>query len=417
MNFIANLLTFWIPIQTYRKSIRKNIKKNIFKFFILHSKKFKYISSKIDQYVCTAIDPRKAVYIMQLGFLNNTGTDCYMGGAERYCLDISKIIEKFGYKVFLFQLGDKKLKDDFWIKKYENITIIGINHNVENYYGIISLLTSPKLVIYSGITNWFNPHKSSILISHGITWDHPQQNANFKEIYESLELANELVSVDTNTISWFRSSFSNTLQNKNLKMTYIPNYVNLNEYQPSDNKIDKNITITFPRRLSPERGFWLIADTLSSILDKHDNVIFEFIGYIHGDNIKDKLNSLIEKYPNRIKHYLCDSKNMPIVYKRADITLIPTLYSEGTSLSCIEAMASGNAIIATNIGGLPNLIINNFNGILINPDKDELFNAISKLIQDAELREKLKKNAIMVSKEFSKTNWDISWQNVLSKYL
>ena len=47
-------------------------------------------------------------------------------------------------------------------------------------------------------------------------------------------------------------------------------------------------------------------------------------------------------------------------YQNADITLIPSLYSEGTSLSCIEAMACGNAVIATRIGGLSDLIINDF---------------------------------------------------------
>lgn len=73
---------------------------------------------------------------------------------------------------------------------------------------------------------------------------------------------------------------------------------------------------------------------------------------------------------------------MPDCYKNADITLIPTIYSEGTSLSCLEAMACGNFVIATNIGGLTNLIINNYNGILINPDKNELKQALKNALEN-----------------------------------
>ena len=59
------------------------------------------------------------------------------------------------------------------------------------------------------------------------------------------------------------------------------------------------------------------------------------------------------KYQNRIHHYLLEPEQMPNVYKNYDISLISTLYSESTSLSYLETQASCNAIIATNIDGLP----------------------------------------------------------------
>lgn len=78
---------------------------------------------------------------------------------------------------------------------------------------------------------------------------------------------------------------------------------------------------------------------------------------------------------------------MPEVYRRADIVLVPTCYSEGTSLSCLEAMASGCAVIATNVGGLPELIINRFNGLLIAPEAEALAEALTQLIEQPELRQ------------------------------
>ena len=58
---------------------------------------------------------------------------------------------------------------------------------------------------------------------------------------------------------------------------------------------------------------------------------------------------------------------MPQVYRYADIVLIPTKAAEGTSLSCLEAMASGRAVIAGCVGGLSDLIVDGYNGLLLRP--------------------------------------------------
>ncbi len=117
---------------------------------------------------------------------------------------------------------------------------------------------------------------------------------------------------------------------------------------------------------------------------------------------------------------------MSNVYKNYDISLIPTLYSEGTSLSCLEAQASGNVVIATNIGGLPNLIINNYNGILINPDKNELFKAIKRVVLDKDLRTKLssmsrrnsiKKNGKIRGSMFSKNSFSSPFRQLHEVHL
>ena len=47
---------------------------------------------------------------------------------------------------------------------------------------------------------------------------------------------------------------------------------------------------------------------------------------------------------------------MPYCYKAADIVLIPSFASEGTPLSAVEAMTFGNVVVATNIGGLNDVI-------------------------------------------------------------
>lgn len=86
-------------------------------------------------------------------------------------------------------------------------------------------------------------------------------------------------------------------------------------------------------------------------------------------------------------------------------------------MSCLEAQASGNVVIATNIGDLPNLIINDYNGILINPDKNELFDAIKRVVSDKNLRKKLSKNAVNVAQEFDKEKWENTWIDIFKKFI
>ena len=99
------------------------------------------------------------------------------------------------------------------------------------------------------------------------------------------------------------------------------------------------------------------------------------------------------------------------------ITLIPTVHSEGASLSCLEAMACGNAVIATNAGGLTDIIINGYNGLLIDPQENELFDAVCLLIDNIDLRNTLGSNAIKLVQSFNKNIWITRWENILHKEL
>jgi glycosyltransferase involved in cell wall biosynthesis len=100
-------------------------------------------------------------------------------------------------------------------------------------------------------------------------------------------------------------------------------------------------------------------------------------------------------------------------YRRSDIVLIPTVASEGTSLSCIEAMASGKAIIATHVGGLSDLVIDRYNGLLIEPRASQLEEALETMIGDPELRAACGRRARHLSEVFSIEHWRERWRRIL----
>ena len=102
-----------------------------------------------------------------------------------------------------------------------------------------------------------------------------------------------------------------------------------------------------------------------------------------------KLNTiLLGPKLKTVKH-----ENMPYYYSKADIFVLPS-YREGLPMSLLEAMAMELAIVATKVGGIPNVVKNRVNGILVDPaNPSQLADAIEELIRDDKLRKKLGKEA------------------------
>ncbi|MBQ9926646.1 MAG: glycosyltransferase family 4 protein [Lachnospiraceae bacterium] len=88
--------------------------------------------------------------------------------------------------------------------------------------------------------------------------------------------------------------------------------------------------------------------------------------------------------------------------KECDIFVLPS-YFEGQSVAILEAMAYSCGIVASDIGGIPQMITEGETGILIQPkDADSLKRGLEKLLEDEELCRRLGKKAReKVEKEFS----------------
>jgi len=74
------------------------------------------------------------------------------------------------------------------------------------------------------------------------------------------------------------------------------------------------------------------------------------------------------------------------IHLEHDIAVVPSIASEGTSLSVAEAMGAGCAVVATAVGGVTNMIINGHNGILAMPDAASVLNGLETVVSDPALR-------------------------------
>jgi len=86
-------------------------------------------------------------------------------------------------------------------------------------------------------------------------------------------------------------------------------------------------------------------------------------------------------------------RDLPRIYADLD-ALVVSSDNEGTPVSAIEAMACGSPVVATRVGGLPDLIIDGATGCLVPPrDADALASAVVNLIQSPEAARELGRNA------------------------
>jgi glycosyltransferase involved in cell wall biosynthesis len=378
------------------------------------------------------INPSDKVAFMATTFLDFEGDNFFSGGAERYLVDLVQLCEQQGIGAVIYQYGNYP-----WVRKFKGVDVISLSRGGQHAreYSIATVRMFNRLFqeqtaeraslsVYSAYFNAW-PHgsiDSSIGIIHGVCWDNPasqykdgalfwEQNRRF---IESTHMCSELVSVDTNSANWFQTIDYSLGQ----RIKVVPNYVDHMSFTPRmeyDLARDK-LVILYPRRLYAPRGLYIVLEVMDRILEKYPQIEFHFVGKGDADDTVH-VERKIQQWNGRVKWFWLPMEEMASAYQQADISLIPSLYSEGTSLSCLEAMACGNAVIATRIGGLSDLVIHNYNGMLIEPVAQALMKAIEELVDNPNKLTAFKQRSVEVADAFSKHHWEKSWTNIIESCL
>lgn len=155
----------------------------------------------------------------------------------------------------------------------------------------------------------------------------------------------------------------------------------------------KALKILFVGRIIRAKGIFELIDAFEIINRQHKNVELHLIGS-GGD--KQELSQYITGKPSSRNIFMHGALKKTEILKHlsnSSIFVLPS-YSEGAPLSVLEAMATGTAVVATSVGGVPGIIENGHTGLLVEAKNvDELASAVSTLINDKELRSSIERNA------------------------
>jgi len=222
-----------------------------------------------------------------------------------------------------------------------------------------------------------------------VTTFHGTYNFNglMKKFYNSVMLRSDLIIAGSNFIfSHINENYSEYLINLKKKFLVIfrginTDYFNSNAIkQLEENKlisfwnIDKNKKlILLPGRLTSWKGQEMFIEAINLVNKEIDPETFNVVilGSDQGRKIyKQKLLRLVEQHRlvNQIK-FIDNCKNMPVAYKISDLIVSSSIEPEAFGRVSVEAQSMEKPIIASNIGGSKETIINDKTGFLFEAGK------------------------------------------------
>lgn len=173
----------------------------------------------------------------------------------------------------------------------------------------------------------------------------------------------------------------------NLATTYLPYPQRSNFF--SIKREDSN-NIVYAGRLERIKGMSVLLEAFKLVSQKlpASRLIFAGQGnakptmkkYVIDNNLSDRVSFIGSLNENELLQ----------LYSKAQVAVCPSLWLENSPLSVIEALSAGIPVVASNIGGLPEMITNNQNGFLVKPgDQKELADKLIQLLQDKNLNQKM----------------------------
>jgi glycosyltransferase involved in cell wall biosynthesis len=370
-------------------------------------------------------------------FLSKDGTRINQGGSERYALDLCRLIQShFGLTPWVFETTRH---GRCRVGHHDGIPVVSLpvsgKHTIFSHaFHQLLAPRPPKLTLYTYLPHLaeraFHPN---ISLSHGVFWDFydPEKQAYTAPFLAGAQAADQLVSVDTNTLASFRAM--GNFQALESRAHYVPNYADdpgagpdtlpppchLTVAQLAES--GQRLRILYPRRLSHARGVDLFLQAATELLADaryRDILHFTFLGEEDKDVWTQAIDQLCGAYPQAVTRQVAEFDAMAGHYQDADIVVVPTRYSEGTSLSLIEAMMHQKAVVTTTVGGLPNLVLPGFNGLMVAPDAQALKRALVTLIESPDTRVQLAARAREVALAcFSRPQWEQAWVTLLAPVL
>lgn len=167
----------------------------------------------------------------------------------------------------------------------------------------------------------------------------------------------------------------------------LPGYI-----QITDKKIEnKNIiTIGVVSRLEHIKGMDLVVSAFAKVYDKHKNVRLLVVG--DGSLLKQMEEDANRLHLKNIIKFVGRQEQAALqsYYDKIDVLLMPSR-SEGFGLTAIEGMARGCVLVASNTGGLPEVVREGYVGLLHQPESvDDLSNNICCLLENPKFLEQMR---------------------------
>lgn len=370
----------------------------------------------------------KTTYLVYRHFYDPNQQQLILGGIENYIVQLAKLLQSEGQRCVVVQTA----KSDF-TAEYQGIEVVGVRCGA--YRG-----NRKKLALFQYINKKFDDNNDSIIfatdsyfvknnfsrsiaIQHGISWDKPASRSSVFSFIKSLlnhqkylsyiRHCRNLVCVDHNFVNWYRT-YRNFPDHTLVRV--IMNFsVSCISQQQLIEKWQQPLCspkILIARRFVDYRGIHLAIAVIQKLRLKFPDVQVTFAG--EGPLEQDIQQAFAGQQQVQICRY--QPENALDIHLQHDLVLLPSIGSEGSSLSLAEAMAAGCAVVSTNVGGLSNMVIDQFNGLIGMPEVDALVTQLEYCLQNPSDAKRLafQAHATAIS-SLSLARWQKDWRQYLKE--
>lgn len=369
-----------------------------------------------------------STFLIYRNFYDPEQQKIMLGGIESYLLNLARLLSANGERCVVVQTA----KHDF-TQRFENFDIIGVN--CKGYHGnrkkialfnrVKSLADPATDTVIFGTDSYFiaNNFKKSVAIQHGVSWDKPSKGQGFwhqlkrfishQKYLNYLKHCQNLVCVDHNFVNWYRTYQSFPAE---MNVEVILNFSNaVISQQQLEKKWETPLaqpSLLIARRFVDYRGIPLAIEVVKELLKKHPTLKVSFAGE---GPLETQIRNEFAKFPHVDVFSYSPDESIEI-HQRYDLVLLPSVGSEGSSLSLAEALSAGCAVVTTNVGGLSNMVIDQACGFIAMPDKDALAAKLSQYLADPELAKQMAiAGHALAGKVFSLQRWQRQWLAFLGR--
>ncbi len=330
------------------------------------------------------------------------------GGAETGCYDLAHYLAEQNCKSFLITSGGQLLKyvrrDKVKLIRLpvqsKNPIIIFFNFIIIFFilliYKIDIVHARSRAPAWSCLWACFFSRKKFVTTFHG-TYNF---SGNLKKFYNSVMVRSKLIIGGSNFIfSHINKNYHKHLNLKKQKLMVIFRGINLeffNNRNTSEKKTNalasswkvdkKKFIILLPGRLTKWKGQEVFIESLNLLVREYNNDNFHavILGSDQGREVYyKKLLLLVERYRLGKKiTFIENCKEMPLAYKLSDIVVSSSVEPEAFGRVAVEGQAMNKPVIASDIGGSRETVLNGKSGLLYKyNDPKELAKALNKIMK------------------------------------